>query len=119
MPNDLRGGVISAATENDLSDLDGDEQRRRRALEVFFANRPGAAAEADAEAGYPVLRSLHTARAVREVRQLRSQWNGFDVAFEKAGLRAALERQYGEREADELKRLMLVEEFTARPFLRQ
>lgn len=119
LPNDLRGGVISTAAENDLYDLDGDEQRRRRALEVFFANRPGAAAEADAEAGYPFLKSIHTARAVREARQLRSQWHGFDVAFEKPGLRAALERHYGEREADQLKRLMLFEELTARPFLKQ
>jgi hypothetical protein len=119
LPNDLRGGVISAATENDLYDLDGDEQRRRRALEVFFANRPGAAAEADAEAGYPFLKSLQAARAAKEARQFRSQWNGFDAAIEKPGLRAALERQYGTRDADQLKRAMLFEELTARPFLKQ
>jgi hypothetical protein len=119
LPNDLRGGVVSAATEGDLYDLNGNEQRRLRALEVFFANRPKAAAEADAEAGYPFLKSLHTARALRETRELRAQWHGFDTVLEQPGLKDALERKYATSDTDQLKRRMLYEELLARPFLVQ
>lgn len=119
LPDDLRGGVVSAATEGDLYDLKGDEQRRLRALEVFFANRPQAAAQADAEAGYPFLKSLHTARALREARELRAQWHGFDAVLEQPGLKAVLERKYATSDAGQLKRLMLHEELMTRPFLSQ
>ena len=119
LPDDLRGGVVSAATEGDLYELNGDEQRRLRALEVYFANRPEAAAEADAEAGYPFLKSLHAARALREARELRAQWHGFDTVLEQPGLKAALERKYATSDTDQLKRWMLHEELMTRPFLIQ
>jgi hypothetical protein len=117
LPDDLRGGLVSAATEIDLYDLDGDEQKRLRALEVFFANRPEAAAKADAEAGYPFLKSLHTSRALREARELRAQWHGFDTVLEQPGIKAALEQKYATSDTDQLKREMLHEELMTRPFL--
>lgn len=119
LPEELRGGVVSAATEVDLYDLKGDEQRRMRALEVFFANRPEAAAKADAEAGYPFLKSLHTARALREARELRAQWYGFDKVLEQPALKTALEQKYATSNTDQLKRQMLHEELMTRPFLVQ
>lgn len=119
LPDDLRGGVVSAATEGDLYDLKGDEQRRLRALEVYFANRPEAAAEADAEAGYPFLKSLHATRALREARELKAQWQGFDAVLEQPGLKAALEQKYATSDTDQLKRQMLHEELMTRPFLIQ
>jgi hypothetical protein len=69
LPDLLRGNVIATATEAELYGDVVDPAVRRRALEIFFANRPADAASLDAEAGHPFLAALHRERAVREARQ--------------------------------------------------
>jgi hypothetical protein len=119
LPGELRGGVVSAATEGVLYNLDGDEQERLRALEVFFTNRPGDAAATDAAAGYPFLSALHDARARREAQQLLAQLPAFDKTLAQPALRDTLERQYGTAASGVLKQRMLLEGLDRRPFLKR
>jgi hypothetical protein len=117
LPEQLRGNLVSAATEADLYDLDRDSSTRRRALEVLFANRAEFAATVDAEAGHPFLAALFKARAVREARRVVAQWPAFDDVLAKPALREALVRKHGTVDTTELKQAMLVEALGRQPFL--
>jgi hypothetical protein len=116
-PEKLRGGVVSAAIEEDLYDLAADSGRSVRALEVYFENRAEAAAELDAEVGHPFLSALRRMRAMREARQLSMQWSAYDAALTQDALRDMLVRKHGTAEEDALKRAMLMEALQDRSFL--
>lgn len=113
----LRGGVVSAAIEDDLYDLQIDEPRRLRALEVLFANRAAFAAGVDAQLGHPFLAALYRVRAVREARVLNISWQAFDKALSQPALRGALARRHGTEDTAEIKSRMLGEAFAKQPFL--
>ncbi|MGD9785884.1 MAG: hypothetical protein AB7E80_09050 [Hyphomicrobiaceae bacterium] len=118
LPSRLAGNVVSTATESVLYDLDADAAARRRALEVYFANRAPDAAAADAEAGHPLLTALHRERARREARQLLQTPAAFDEALAKPALREALERKHGTTDTGTLKKAMLMEALERKPFLK-
>lgn len=118
LPDALRGGFISSATEEELYALSGDNEKRLRALEIYFANRASDAAALDALAGHPFLQALHQARARREAHQLMTRWSGFDKVLDQPALRQALERKYGLTDAEELKLRMLLDELGQTPFLK-
>lgn len=118
LPERLRGNLISAATEGDLYDLSLDEMARRRALEVYFHNRPADAAELDREAGHPFLNALHKSRADHEARLLTGELAAFDTVFSKPALRAALERKHGTNDTAKLKRALLAEALDRQTFLK-
>ncbi len=103
----LRGNLVSTATEFELYDLDRDLATRRRALEIFFANRPEFAVDVDAAFGHPFLKSLYRRQAIRQARLLRGQWSAFDVALDKPALKERLEERYGTKDVEVLKRRML------------
>lgn len=119
LPGDLAGNVVSTATESVLYDLDANAAARRRALEVFFANRSQDAARIDSEAGYPLLHAIHRERVTREARQLLGQWSGYDAALSKPALRQALERKHGSTTGDALKRAMLADGLDRELFLKR
>lgn len=114
----LRGNLVSTATEGELYDLGRDIETRRRALEIFFANRPDFAVRVDAEFGHPFLAALYRKRAIREARRLRGQWSAFDTALDKPALRERLEKKYGTTDATALKQAMLAEALQREPFLK-
>ena len=116
-PEKIRGGVVSAAIEEDLYDLSADPGRRMRALEIYFINQAEAAAELDAEVGHPFLIALRRMRAMREARQLAMQWSAYDAALAQNALRDMLVRKHGTTEDDALKRAMLMEALQDKPFL--
>lgn len=113
----LRGGVVSAAIEGDLYDLDLDAPRRQRALEVLFANQAAFAAGVDDQMGHPFLAALHRRRAVREARVLLVSWQAFDKALSQPALREALARRHGTEDGSEIKSRMLGEAFAKQTFL--
>ena len=115
----LRGNLISTAVEQDLYNLERPTETHRRALEVFFANRPADAAAIDARNGYPFLQRLHSRRAIRQARILSMQWSAFDAALSRPELRKVLERKHGTSSDVELKRAMLVDALDREPFLKQ
>lgn len=117
LPDKLRGNIVSSAADGALYDLEQNASTRRRALEVFFGNQAELAARIDAEAGHPFLSALHARRAAREARQLRAQWQAFDVALGKPALRQALEAKHATQDAMALKREMLAEALNKHPFL--
>ncbi len=119
IPDRLRGNLISSATESVLYDLDQPLEKRQRALEVLFQNRPAFAARVDSEFGNAFLRNLYRRRALREARELRLGWRAFDEALAKPALRAALERKHGTADTSALKRAMLMQAFRRKPFLVQ
>lgn len=119
LPDKLRGNLVSSATEVDLYSLDRSLETRRRALEVLFANRPEFAASVDAEFGHPFLEALYKARAIREARILRQQWDAFDAVLAKPALRDTLEKKYGVHETLSLKHRMLLSRLGDYPFLKQ
>ena len=55
-------------SKGDLYDLDKPLDARKRALEIFFQNRPQFAAEVDAEFVHPFLNALYLKRMIREAR---------------------------------------------------
>jgi hypothetical protein len=115
----LRGNLVSTATEGELYDLGQDIKTRRRALEVFFANRPDFAVDVDAEFGHPFLTSLYRKRAIREARLLRGQWSAFDLALEQPALRARLEAKHATSDELILKQRMLADALDeSYPFLK-
>ena len=59
LPELLRENVALTASLNDLYDLSPTDDVRVRALEVYFQNRPKAAAQMDRANGYPFLKRLH------------------------------------------------------------
>ncbi len=119
LPGLVRGGVISTTTEAQLYDLGEDDAARLRALEVYFDNRAGDAAELDASAGHPFLTTLHRARATREARQLSAQWEAFDQALAQPALRQTLEAKHQTSDTTTLKQAMLWEALAETPFLKQ
>lgn len=120
LPDKLRGGLVSTATEGVLYDLDRDIAERRRALEVMFANRPDHAVKVDAEFEHPFLEALYRRRAVREARRLRGQWSAYDVGLDKPALREVLERAHGSSDTLVIKQRMLVKALNeSYPFLKQ
>ena len=119
LPDRARGNLISTAIEDQLYDLDADAATRRRALEIYLANRAADAALADAEAGHPFLSALHRARARREARQLLLALPAFDETLAKPALRSALERKHGTRDANVLKQRMLADALARKPFLKR
>jgi hypothetical protein len=118
LPDRLRGNLVSAATESELFDLDAPPDVGRRALEVYFANRPQDAAALDAAAGHPFLAALHRDRAQRQARQVSLAWTAFDEGLSKPALRAALERKHATTETAALKQAMLEEALGRKPFLK-
>ncbi|MGF1651535.1 MAG: hypothetical protein ACFCUN_13915 [Hyphomicrobiaceae bacterium] len=118
LPERLRGNIVSTASDGPLYELEQDPDTRRRALEVFFDHQAALAARIDAEAGHPFLTVLHVRRAGREATQLYAQWQAFDVALGKPGLREALERKHATTDAAALKREMLLEALDRQPFLK-
>lgn len=119
IPALVRGGVISTSTEAILYELRKDSAERLRALEVYFDNRAGDAAELDASAGHPFLKALHRARAVREARILSARWEAFDQALAQPALRQSLESRHGTIEPTALKQAMLWEAMDEAAFLRE
>jgi hypothetical protein len=118
LPEKVKKNVISTAVEGDLYDLARDVETRGRALEVYFKNRAGDAVKIDAAAGHPFLNALYRARAMREARQLNQQWTAYDKALEQPALRATLERKHGLTDSEALKRAMLFDALTRKPFLK-
>ncbi len=119
LPDKLRGNIVSSAIEADLYDLGKPLDLRRRALEVFFQNRPEFAAEVDAEFSHPFLNALYLKRVIREARVLRGEWDAFDKVLEKPALRAALENKHATSDETALKQAMLFDKLAERPFLSQ
>lgn len=115
----VQGSIISAATVDDLYDLDAPLDKRRRALEVMFDNSSKYAALIEAEQGYPYLRALYRRKVIKEARQLRIQWTAFDKALEKKSLRKVFETKYKTSDTTELKQAMLVDALERRPFLKK
>lgn len=113
----LRGNQVAAAGEGDLYDLSADEAHRRRALEVFFANRADYAAGLDSKMGHPYLEALYRRRAGLEARLLRTKWRTFDRPLSTASLRSTLERRHGTTDTATLRKLMLVDALERQPFL--
>ena len=103
----LHGNLVSTATEFELYDLEQDLAKRRRALEILFANRADFAVEVDAQFGHPFLKSLYRRQAIREARLLRGQWSAYHTALEKPALRERLEQRYGTSDTEVLKQRML------------
>jgi hypothetical protein len=118
LPARLEGNLISTAIEADLFDLKRDEDSRRRALEIYFANRAEAAVAVDREAGHPFLRSLYRARASREARQLLARRSAVDQALAQPALKSALERKHGTSDEAAIKRATLAEGLDRLPFLK-
>ena len=119
LPETLRGNIVSTAIEGDLYDLDKPLDTRRRALEVFFQNRAQFAASVDAEFAHPFLNALYRKRVIREARQLRGQWDAFDMALEKPALRETFEKKYGVSDDIALKQAMLLNAYQEKDFLKQ
>ena len=119
LPGLVRGNLISTATEATLYDLDAKAEERTRALEVFLGNRAQDAARIDAAFAHPFLTALHKERAARQSRQLSMAWSAFDATLSKDALRQALETKYGTRDAEALKRAMLMDALERKPFLKQ
>ena len=119
LPDRLRGNIVATAIEDALYDLDADPDKRRRALEVFLDNRAADAAQADAEAGHPLLAALHARRASREARLLAGEWPAYAAALAKSELRAALERRHATTDEETLKRRMLAAGLDGKPFLKR
>ncbi len=119
LPEKLKGNIVSTAIEGDLYDLDKPLDARKRALEIFFQNRPQFAAEVDAEFAHPFLNALYLKRVIREARLLRSERGAFDIALRKPALRAVLEKKHGATNDTALKQAMLFDAFTKKEFLVQ
>lgn len=119
LPSRLRGNLVSSAAEFDLYDLERPIALRRRALEIFFANRAKDAVAIDAEFNHPFLKALYRKRIIREARQLRLQWTAYDKALAKPALRQALAKQYGSNDRLALKQAMLMAGLSRKPFLAQ
>lgn len=119
LPARLKGNLISSAIEDRLYDLDAPDAEKKRALEVYFAKRAKDAAAHDAAAGHPFLAALHAERARREARELIGVWQAAAITLDKPALRVALERKHATSDAEALKRAMLSEQLTKRPFLAQ
>jgi hypothetical protein len=117
LPGKLQGNIISSAVEEDLYRVGGDPDVRRRALEVYFANRAADAAAFDAEAGHPFLNALARERARKEARQLLAMRSGFEAALQKPALRQILERDHGVSDEEALEAAMLVKALADKPFL--
>lgn len=118
LPDMLRGNLVSTAVEDRLYALDVDRDERRRALEIFFANRSAFAAQVDAEADGPFLKALQRQRAIREARQLSITWAAHERSLEKAALRTALERKHGTSDGELLLKRMLMDALARKPFLK-
>lgn len=118
LPKTLEGNLVSSATESALYDFNADTESRRRALEVYFANRAESAAKLDADAGHPFLTALVAERARREARQLMAIDEGSELALSKPALREALERKHGTNDPAELKTAMRMQSLGERPFLK-
>lgn len=114
----LAGNLVSTATDDVLYDLDADPETRKRALEVYFANRAPDAAKLDAAAGHPFLIVLHRERVAREARQLLLSAPAFDETLGKDSLRAALEKKFATTDRQVLKRAMLMDALDRKPFLK-
>lgn len=108
LPDMLRGNLVTSAVESDLYDLDAALDVRRRALEIYLANRPERAVEIDGSFGHPFLEALYRHRAIREARLLKGQWSAFDMALGKPELRQRLEAVHGTADSETLKRKMLL-----------
>lgn len=119
LPDMLRGNLISTATEADLYNLNAAPETHKRALEIFFANRSKDAAKLDADTGHPFLKALYKKRATREARQLSMQWTAYDQALSKPALRESLERKHATSDTAELKRHMLFDALSRKPFLKE
>jgi hypothetical protein len=119
LPEMLRGNLVATAIEDKLYDLNADRSERRRALEIFFANRANFAARLDEDAGNPFLESLRKQRAAREARQLVSASTGYGKALQQPAIREALEKKYGTTDDSVLLQKMLKEELDQKPFLKE
>ncbi len=118
LPETLRSNLVSTATETDLYALDGDAERRRRALEVYFAYRAARAAEIDADTGHPFLTALHAKRARHEAALLLAGDRGYDAMLAQPALRATLERRFATASPETLKERLLAEALEKKPFLK-
>lgn len=117
MSDRLRGNMVSSAIEFDLYDLSASEEKRRRALEIYFSNRPADAVTLDAEAGHPFLAALYRSRAAREARQLRAQGAAIDKTLAQPAMRAVLEREHGTADPVRLKQAIIFDSLSRYPFL--
>ncbi len=115
----LHGNMVSTAIEFDLYDLNASEEKRRRALEVFFSSRPRDAVALDAAAGHPYLDALYRTRAAREARQLKLQGAAIDKTLAQPAMRAVLEREHGTTDTVRLKQEILLESLSRYPFLNE
>lgn len=118
LPEKLKANLVTTAVEADLYDLNAADDVHERALRIYFDNRAGDAAKLDAAAGHPFLAALHRERAMREAAKLNAAWSAYDAVLAQPALRAPLERKYGVRDDDALKRAMLMDALAKAPWLK-
>jgi len=117
LPGMLKGNLVSTAVEGDLYDLDQPFKTRRRALEIFFQNRPKFAVSVDAEFGHPFLKVLYRKSVIRAARIIKAQGPALDRAFEKPELRKVLEKTHGTTDPELIRKRFLLAQFRKETFL--
>ena len=94
LPEVLQGSLKTAATDNALYDLNAPADRRRRALEVYFANQAERASQIDQSLAHPILNELMRRRVKRRAQVLRGLWSAYDQALNKPALRKVLVKKH-------------------------